>query len=79
MLYLFYFLSDKTIVIVHLYSLLLINYNIHQNTLNIIFILKIETNNCTINSNIQLLPQINDIALFINRSLNDEEKLLVSY
>ncbi|CAI6370248.1 unnamed protein product [Macrosiphum euphorbiae] len=36
----------------------------------------IETN-CTINSNIQLLPQINDIALFINRSLNDEEKLLV--
>lgn len=46
--------------------------------LNIIFILKIETN-CTINSNIQLLQQINDIALFINRSLNDEEKLLVSY
>lgn len=78
MLYLFYFLSDKTIVIVHLYSLLLISYNIHQNMLNIIFILKIETN-CTINSNIQLLPQINDIALFINRSLNDEEKLLVSY
>lgn len=78
MLYLFYFLSDKTILIVHLYSLLPISYNIHQNMLNIIFILKIETN-CTVNSNIQLLPQINDIALFINRSLNDEEKLLVSY